>query len=202
MGDAPVMGDAPAPPGPPPKVMGGVPSPPSALGQVVGSEGSAESDGEEEDCNGEKVVVEEKERPPPAVPPADRHAGPTVAVPPAGPPANPPAAPSVGDRNLSETPRTECARTLASYATNDAKDEVTNANATNDKVAAKDGSYAARRQAEAKQRMRDKRKASAAALGRPSSILIVVVVVVVVLVSSLTFALRSEMWDNRRLGRQ
>ena len=56
MGDAPVMGDAPAPPGPPPKVMGGVPSPPSALGQVVGSEGSAESDGEEEDCNGEKVV--------------------------------------------------------------------------------------------------------------------------------------------------
>ena len=67
MGDAPVMGDAPAPPGPPPKVMGGVPSPPSALGQVVGSEGSAESDGEEEDCNGEKVVVKEKERPPPAV---------------------------------------------------------------------------------------------------------------------------------------
>ena len=165
MGDAPVMGDAPAPPGPPPKVMGGVPSPPSALGQVVGSEGSAEEDGEAEDCNGEKVVVKEKERPPPAVPPADRHAGPTVAVPPAGPPANPPAAPSVGDRNLSETPRTECARTLASYATNDAKDEVTNANATNDKVAAKDGSYAARRQAEAKQRMRDKRKASAAALG-------------------------------------
>ena len=138
MGDAPVMGDAPAPPGPPPRVMGNVPSPPRAQGQVVGS----------------------------------------------------------------ETPRTECARTLASYATNDAKDEVTNANATNDKVAAKDGSYAARRQAEAKQRMRDKRKASAAALGRPSSILIVVVVVVVVLVSSLTFALRSEMWENRRLGRQ
>jgi cobalamin biosynthesis Mg chelatase CobN len=182
--------------------MGNVPSPPSAQGQVVGSEGSAEEDGEAEDCNGEKVVVKEKERPPPAVPPADRPAGPTVAVPPAGPPADPPAAPSVGDRNLSETPRTECARTLASYATNDAKDEVTNANATNDKVAAKDGSYAARRQAEAKQRMRDKRKASAAALGRPSSILIVVVVVVVVLVSSLTFALRSEMWENRRLGRQ
>ena len=45
--------------------MGGVPSPPSAQGQVVGSEGSAESDGEEEDCDGEKVVVEEKERPPP-----------------------------------------------------------------------------------------------------------------------------------------
>ena len=202
MGDAPVMGDAPAPPGPPPRVMGNVPSPPSAQGQVVGSEGSAKEDGEAEDCNGEKVVVKEKERPPPAVPPADRPAGPTVAVPPAGPPADPPAAPSVGDRNLSETPRTECARTLASYATNDAKDEVTNANATNDKVAAKDGSYAARRQAEAKQRMRDKRKASAAALGRPSSILIVVVVVVVVLVSSLTFALRSEMWDNRRLGRQ
>ena len=63
MGDAPVMGAAPAPPGPPPKVMGPVPSPPSALGQVVGSEGSAESDGEEEDCNGEKVVVEVKERP-------------------------------------------------------------------------------------------------------------------------------------------
>ena len=80
MGDAPVMGAAPAPPGPPPKVMGGVPSPPSALGQVVGSEGSAESDGEEEDCNGEKVVVEVKERPPPAVPPADRPAGPTVAA--------------------------------------------------------------------------------------------------------------------------
>ena len=105
MGDAPVMGDAPAPPGPPPKVMGGVPSPPSAQGQVVGSEGSAEEDGEAEDCNGEKVVVKEKERPPPAVPPADRPAGPTVAVPPAGPPADPPAAPSVGDRNLSETPR-------------------------------------------------------------------------------------------------
>ena len=118
-----------------------------------------ESDGEEEDCNGEKVVVEVKERPPPAVPPADPPAAPSVAVPPAGPPANPPAAPSVGDRNLSETPRTECAATLVRYATNDAKDEVTNANATNDKVAAKDGSYAARRQAEAKQRMRQKRQA-------------------------------------------
>ena len=46
MGDAPVMGDAPAPPGPPPRVMGNVPSPPSAQGQVVGSEGSAKEDGD------------------------------------------------------------------------------------------------------------------------------------------------------------
>ena len=172
--------------------MGEVPSPPSVMGQVVGREDSEEEDGEEE------VVEEEEERPPPAVPPAvPTVAVPTVAVPPAVPPAVPTAMPSVSDTRT-ETPRTECARTLASYATNEkvahiAKEEVAHI--------AKDGSYAARRQAEAKKRMRDNRKATAASIGRPSSILIVVVVVVVVLVSSLTFALRSEMWDNRRLGR-
>ena len=176
--------------------MGEVPSPPSVMGQVVGQEDSEEKDGEGEDGE-EEVVEEEEERPPPAVPPALPPAVPTVAVPPAVSPAVPTAVPSVSDTRT-ETPRTECARTLASYATNEkvahiAKEEVAHI--------AKDGSYAARRQAEAKKRMRDNRKATAASIGRPSSILIVVVVVVVVLVSFLTFALRSAMWDNRRLGR-